>query len=244
LRAAERFLDEQTKQLAQIDGKREGINGQLRQLQATIANHEGEMARFDARIETLRSQMDNAKTNKEYKAFLTEVNTLKAERSTNETAALELMTKADELKKQLAELDGQKGEREKLRKVAAEDREKKAEEIKDRLAQLKAERAQLASEVPADAMALYVELVRQKGDDAMAPVQELDRRRHEYTCGSCQMAVPVETVNALMRGANNQSVVRCVSCGGLLYIEKEVAERLQPGQAKKGGKREQVSQDL
>lgn len=245
LRAAERFLDEQTKQLAGIEAKREAVNAQLRQFQATISNHEGEMARFDARIEVLREQMNTAKTNKEYKAFLTEVNTLKAERSTNETAALELMTKADELKKQLAELDAQAAERAKVKKVASEDREKKAEEIKDRLNELQAERKRLAAEVPPEAMALYVELVRQRGDDAMAPVAELDRRRHEYTCGSCQMAIPVETVSSLIRGAAaNQPVVRCVSCGCLLYIEKEVAERLQPGQPKRGGKRESVSPEL
>jgi uncharacterized protein len=245
LRAAERFLEEQSKQLGQIESKREAIGGQLRQLQATIADHEGEMARFDARIEVLREQMNTAKTNKEYKAFLTEVNTFKVERGTSETAALELMTKADELKKQVAELEGQKAERDKLRKVAQEDRDKKAEEIKDRLNQLTAERKQLAGEVPADVMALYAELVRQHGDDAMAPVAELDRRRHEYTCGSCQMAIPVETVSALIRGAGaNQPVVRCVSCGCLLYIEKEVAERLHPGQPKRSGKRESVSPEL
>lgn len=245
LRAAERFLEEQTKQLAGLEAKREAIAAQLRQLQATIANHEGEMARFDARVDVLREQMNSAKTNKEYKAFLTEVNTLKAERSTSETAALELMTKADDLKKQAAELETQKAEREKLRKVAAEDRDKKAEEIKDRLNELTADRKRLADEVPAQVMTLYIELVRQHGDDAMAPVEELDRRRHEYTCGTCQMAVPVETVSSLIRGtAPNQPVVRCVSCGCLLYIEKDVAERLQPGQAKRGGKRESVSPEL
>lgn len=214
-------------------------------MQATTANHEGEMARFDARIEVLREQMNTAKTNKEYKAFLTEVNTLKVERGANETAALELMTKTDELKKQMEELDVQKAERSKLRKVAAEDREKKAEEIKDRLNELTAERKKLAAEVPPEMMTLYAELIRQHGDEAMAPVAELDRRRHEYTCGSCQMAIPVETVSALMRGTlPNQPIVRCVSCGCMLYIEKEVAERLHPGQPKRTSKRESVSPEL
>ena len=59
------------------------------------------------------------------------------------------------------------------------------------------------------------------------------------------MAVPVETVSALIRGtAPNAPLVRCVSCGCLLYIEKEVAERLQPGQSKRGGKRESVTPEL
>src|SRR3954469_19618533 len=83
LRAAERFLGEQTKQLQTLDSKREALASQLKQSQVAVANHEGEMARIDARIEQLREQMNAARTNKEYKAFLTEVNTLKADRSTS-----------------------------------------------------------------------------------------------------------------------------------------------------------------
>jgi predicted nucleic acid-binding Zn-ribbon protein len=242
LRGAEKFLGEQTRQLQQINTRRDAIASQLRQMQATIANHEGEMARFDARIEHLREQMNSAKTNKEYKAFLTEVNTLKADRSANETAALELMAKCDELKKQLAELDGQKGEREKVRSVADEDRGKKADEIKDRLKELVRERERLVGEVPSDAMKMYTDLVARLGDDAMAPLNELDRRRHEYTCGNCQMAMPVEAVNSLLKGAAaNAAVTRCVSCGCILYLDKETADSLQPG-AKKGKKQQAAEQ--
>jgi predicted nucleic acid-binding Zn-ribbon protein len=245
LRGAEKFLGEQTKQLTSLDARREALNAQLRQLQATIANHEGEMARFDARIEQLREQMNSAKTNKEYKAFLTEVNTLKAERSTNETAALELMTKADDFKKQLAELDSQRDERQKVAKVADEDRGKRADEIRDRLKELVAEREKLVGEVPADVFKAYTDLVARLGEDAMAPLNELDRRRHEYTCGNCQMALPVESVNSLLKGtAGNHGVTRCVSCGCILYIEKETVESLQPGPKGKKSKKEKAAEQL
>lgn len=244
LRAAERFLDEQTGQLKSLDTKRDSLTAQLRQIQAAVANHEGEMARVDARIEHLREQMNSARTNKEYKAFLTEVNTLKADRSESETAALEQMTKADELKKQLEEVEGQRGERDKLRNVAAGDRSKRSDEIKDRLAELQKERQTLVGEVPPKVMAVYADLVRRMGDEAMAPVEELDRRRHEYTCGSCQMAVPVETVNALVRGTavnNTLPVTLCVSCGCILYLQQETAEQFHKAAARKS-KSQQVSE--
>jgi predicted nucleic acid-binding Zn-ribbon protein len=245
LKAAEKFLDEQTKLLAQIQARQDTLAAQLKQAQVAAADHEGEMARFDAKIDSLREQMNSAKTNKEYKAFLTELSTFKAEKSNAETAALEQMTRLDELKKQAAELDAQKAEREKVQKVASGERVKRAEEIKDRLAQLTAERATLAKDVPAEDMKVYADLVRRLGEEAMAPVEELDRRRHEYSCGSCQMAVPVETVSALIRGtAPGSPLVRCVSCGCLLYIEKDVAERLQPGQGKRGGKKQPVQPEL
>lgn len=237
LRAAERFLEEQTKQLTQIESKREGVAGQLKQMQAAIADHEGEMARLDAKVEGLREQMNLARTNKEYKAFLTEMNTFKADKSNAETAALEQMTKVDELKKQVAELENQKAERERLHKVALDDRAKKAEEIKDRLAQLQAERDAAAAQVPPKEMAVYADLVRKKGDEAMAPVQELDRRNHDYACGACQMTVPIETVSALIRGAAaNAPIVQCGSCHSILYLEKETAESLSQAPGKRGKK--------
>jgi predicted nucleic acid-binding Zn-ribbon protein len=119
LRVAEKFLEEQTKQLAANDGKREALQTQFKQIQAIVADHEGEMARLDARVEKLREQMTSAQTNKEYKAFLTEMNTFKADKSAAETAALEQMTKLDEFKKQVGELDAQRLEREKVQKVAS-----------------------------------------------------------------------------------------------------------------------------
>lgn len=235
LRTAERFLDEQTRQLQQIDSRRDSIGANLRQIQAVIADQEGEMARLDARIDKLRDQMNSAKTNKEYKALLTEVNTLKVDRGKAETIALEQMTKADELRAQLKELESQRSERERLQKVASEDREKKADEIRDRLKELQAQRDACAAEVPADVLALYAAMVRQKGDEAMAPIEELDRRRHEYTCGACQMAVPVETVSTLISGKNaGAPITRCVSCGSILYLEMEAAERLEGKGGAKG----------
>lgn len=230
LRAAEKFLEVQDKQLQEIESKRDSILSQLKQIQVVVADREGEMARLDARVEQLREQMNSAKTNKEYKAFLTELNTFKADRGSFETEALEQMTKADALKKQLAELDGLRADRVKVRQVAAGDRDKRADEIKDRLKQLQAEREKLVAEVPADALKLYAEQVRTKGDEAMAPVEELDRRHHDYHCGSCQMTLPIETVAALIK---SQVVTRCVSCGCILYIEKETAESVQPA-AKRG----------
>jgi len=237
LTAAEKFLEQQSKQLDQLLGKRAALQAQLKQVQVQANEHEGEMKRIDARVDALKEQMNSAQTNKEYKALLTEVNTYKADRSTSETAALELLTKLDELKKQGEELEAQIAEREKVKKVAEGDRSAKAAEIADRLSQLKKEREGLVAQVPAKIMAVYVELVRSRGDDAMAPVEELDARRHEYTCGSCQMTVPVERVATLMKSNVTTEIIRCASCGCVLYIESATAERFNnPGKSSGKGK--------
>ncbi len=140
-----------------------------------------------------------------------------------------------ELTAQLEELNKQREGKGKVRQVAADDRDKRAAEIKDRVAELQDERKKLAAEVPASAMAMYTELVRQRDEEAMAPLEEQDRRRHEYNCGSCMMAVPVETVSALL---SHGSLTRCSSCGCILYIETETAASFHADKSGKGGKSE------
>lgn len=233
LQSAEKFLGEQVKQLEQLNAKRTSLQQQLRLAQAKAAEHEADMKASDERIEKLKGQMDSSQTNKEYKALLTELNTYKADRSSVETEALTQMQKVDELRKQMAELDKQAEEREKLRKVAESDRQKKEAEIADRLAELKAERSAAASQVSERVMKVYAENVRSMGEEAMAPVQELDRRNHEYTCGSCQMTVPVDKMATLMR-PNSDEIVRCASCRAILYVEKDTAEQFNTKTSRSG----------
>lgn len=230
LRAAERFHDEQTRLLEVLRAQQRTLGDQLRQLQARIGEEEVEIKAVDARIEKLRDQMNSAKTNKEYQAFLVEVNTLKADKELAESAALELMTKADDLKNQLAEVDAKTAEREKVLSVAATERRQRADEIRDRVSELKVQREAFAAEVPSEALAVYEELLHKRGDDAMAAVEIQDRKRHEATCGACMMSVPVETISTLISGSR---LIRCVSCGCILYMEREAAEQWQPASSKR-----------
>lgn len=234
LRAAERLLQEQERQVRELDAQRESLAAQLRQLAASIANHESEMARLDAHIERLRAQMNSARTNREYKAFLTEINTFKADREREESAALELMVKADSLKAEIQTLEAQRAERDRLRQAAMTERDRRRTEIASRLNQLYQERQALAKDVPPEALATYEDRRRRLKHEVMAPVLELDRRAHEYACGSCRMALPVETVNALVRGtAPGAPVTLCVSCGCILYMESETAENFRRTVARK-----------
>lgn len=230
LRAAERFHTDQSTQLEQLDTKKGSLEGQLRQITAVVADNEGEMKRLDQKMATIREQMNSAQTNKEYKAFLTEMNTFKAERDRLETAALEQMTKAEELRKQVAELTGQREQREQVQKVAAGEKTQRADEIKDRVEELKRQRQAAAAEVPPDTLAKLELLLRQRGDDAMAPIEIQDRKRHEYTCGSCMMSLPVESVSGLL---STGKLTFCVSCQCILYLDEESAKAMQPQASKR-----------
>lgn len=232
LKAAEKFLNEQDGQLSKIESKHSDLTTQLKKLQAKAADNEGEMKRLDEKIRTVREQMNTARTNKEYQAFLVEANTFKTERDAMETAALEHMAKVDEVRKQIEEIEAAKSQRSSVKQVATTDRDQRHAEIRERLEELKKERGTATKDVPQDALGTLLKLLEQRGDDAMATIEVHDAKRHEYNCGSCMMALPIEAVAGLMSSGR---LTLCASCQCVLYIDDVAKEALAPP-AKKGAK--------
>lgn len=225
LSGAQRFLDEQIRLLHGIESRQTETNQKFKKLQAEVGDRESEIARLDERITLLRDRMNSANTNKEYKAFLTEMNTHKAERGHVEEDALERMARVDDLKAELATLDNEQAERDRMRQVAEHDRDERRASVQDRLNELEAERLEVVKGVPGDALAMYEHLHAERDEEAMAPVQIQDRKRHEYNCGSCMIALPIESVSALL---SHGGLTTCVSCGCILYLESETAAALLP----------------
>jgi hypothetical protein len=216
LDAAERFLSQQGGLLGELDKQKTTLEAQVKQLRAMIANEEGEASRIEARTASLREQMNSAKTAKEYNAFLSELNTLKEQKTAADEKVLELMGKVEEAEKKLAEILRQHAERSGIAGTAKTDRDTKSSEIKDRLNELIAQRAHLTAGIAPRELKMLEDLIKSRGDDAMAPVEVLDRRAHEGSCSACMMAVPVEAVSALMSG----KLVSCPSCRCILFMEE------------------------
>lgn len=225
LRTAERFLQEQERQLVGIGSQRESLESQLRQLEASAREREGEMALLDERIEKLRNQMNTASTNKEYQALLVEVNGQKVEKGRVEEEAIEMMEKVDQVKAELEGTTQQHAERQKIRDVAQTDRAQRSDEIKDRVAELQAERERVAAEVEPRILAQLEKLLEERDEDAMASIEVLDKRRHEISCMACMMTLPVEQLSSLLSGV----LTTCPNCGCFLYLDEEATAKLGAG---------------
>lgn len=216
LEAAERFLNQQSAQLAEMEKQRVVLDAQHKQLRAVVANYEGESARIDARMTALREQMNSAKTAKEYNAFLTELNNLKEQKGQFEERGIEALTKAEEVDSTLRTINAQFGERQSIVEKARTDRDARDAEIRDKVVELQAQRETVAAVVPPRERAALEGLIKLRGDDAMAPIEVIDRRNHEYNCSACMMAITVEVVSAVMTG----KVANCPSCRCLLYADE------------------------
>lgn len=223
LKIAETVLGEQTKLAADFEAKRNKVEGEIKTLNAQASNFEGESKRLEDKINKLKEQMNSAQTNKQYQAFLVEVNTLGNEKGAAEKSALELLEKIEGLRKQSDELGSQRQERESMAGVAKTNRDSREAEIKDKLEALKAERATLAAEVPADVLREYERTFGQRGEDTVAQVELQSRKDQEFTCGACMMLIPVQAVNGLLASGK---ITMCTNCRCYLYVGDELKQSL------------------
>jgi uncharacterized protein len=221
LSAAERFLSDQERQLKDVETRFHQINGELKALKSAIKGEEGETASIDSRVETLRERMNTSKTNKEYSALLGELNALKEKKAEIEKSELEQMGKIEQLSKRAEELGAARSERQTIITKARKDRDERAAEIKDRVDELSKQRAELCQGVEHDKLRILEEMITKKDDEAMSPVEVVDRRAHEWACTSCQMTLPVELVNRLSSGL----FTRCSFCSVILFTEEDVVAK-------------------
>jgi hypothetical protein len=168
-------------------------------------------------VAKLRTALNSAKTNKEYAAILTQINTLKADNAKMEEEALRVLQDADTIKAQADEAAKQV-EAEKARLV--EIQRTNAEEVSrltGLMEELRLNRSEAAGQVPSVALAVFDRIASNYDGHAMAVIEIQERRPpHEYICGGCHMSLTAEHVNALR---TRDEIRTCDNCGRILYLE-------------------------
>lgn len=224
LDAATRRLTLQDKKLDQLRQQQAELADQSKHAQAEVSTLEHQASDAEERVGKLREQMNSVRNNKEYSAMLVEVNTLKDEKGKLEDEALAKMSSVDDLKQRLTEVEAQVESQAKLVESAKAEVQSAKDEVGVQLDDATTKRDAAAAEVPADTQTVFERLAEQYEGEAMAQIEEQDRRRREYTCGGCYMELPIERVNAVM--VKPDSLVTCPSCNRFLFIKQELKEEL------------------
>ena len=226
LNAATRRRDAQQAKLDQLRTQQTEMAEQLRHCQAASAAAEKQVEAIDQKIDQHRDQMNSVTSNKQYSALLVEVNTLKNDKAKLEEQALAEMNGVEESQKRIEELQQRVAEQEKLIHSAEAEVEAARGEVGQRLDRLQAERDQAANELPAEVLHAFDRLADAYDGEAVAEIEEQDRRRMEYICGGCYMSLPVEVVNKLM--TRQDEVVNCTNCNRILYVKDSLKAALAP----------------
>ncbi len=169
-----------------------------------------------------RTALNVAKTNKEYAAVLTEINTVKADNAKVEENALRAMQEVDSLKtdadRMQAEIDAEQAH---LMEIGEQNKTEIAR-LNDMLADLAEQRNEAAKVVEPDALVSFERIAGRYEGEAMAVIEIHGRKPpFSYVCGGCYMSLNAEHANALQV---RDEIRTCDNCGRILYVEYQANE--------------------
>jgi uncharacterized protein len=211
-----RAIDTHRERLAvydrEIAAKREGIKvGQVGSDTLDL-----EMRSRDQEIARLREHLNKTKTNKEYSALLTQINTTKADNLKIEEKILEKMTALEALRREEAQLQAERAQEKQRVEELQREHDSFCAELADELTSLQQQRDDAASSLPPSALVAFNRVAAKHCGEAMARIDKPDPRRSEYICEGCYMSISAEVVNALM----TKDEIRCCQiCGRILYLD-------------------------
>lgn len=219
LEAASKDVRVQERRVNDLAERQRLAGSQLMEVRSRTAQVELDLKTRDAHIEKLRTQQQNAKNNKEYQAFLVEINTEKVDKNKIEEELIRLMEQVEKGQKDQAELNTHlEAERAKLATMK--------QSIGDNVASLQAEidalrvpREEAYNAVPPKPRELFDKLADHHDGEALSALAKPDRRREEYICSACNMELVTDIYNKLH---SRDDIVFCPSCRRILYIPEEL----------------------
>ena len=216
--ATGRVKRQQTK-LDQLSRQHAELLDQHKHAMAKATTAEKTAKEGDDKVEHLREQMNNAKNNKEYEAMRDQIATLKLEKGKTEDEALKQMEVAEKLSGQVATALAAAEEQKKAVALAEKEKAESRAELGTRLDELTTERDNAAKVIPEKMLAEFNKIADIHDGEAMAQIVVESHKHKEYSCGGCQLSLPVERVSSLMRV--NDVLITCTNCGRILFIEKQ-----------------------
>jgi uncharacterized protein len=204
------------KRLADLDAKIHNKEAALRTDEIEANRLEVDVKAYETQIAKLRQALNLAKTNKEYSAVLTQLNTIKADSSKVEERVLGMFNQLEAKRKDIEAMRQERA----AEAAKLETLEKAVRDVedasRDNLTKLTQEREQAAESVPAKALDVFNRIAKANDGEAMAKLVRTHPRRAEYACGGCHMSVTIEQVNSIL---SRDDPVPCGTCGRIMYMK-------------------------
>lgn len=203
------------RQLRLIEDKIADLKLEQSTRQVEVDSFDDDVTKRDESITRHRAGLLEARTNKDYAAILTSINTEKADSAKIERLALE---KLGELERVQASLDTSLQERENIcerlescRGALQEYRDSTA----DQRGALGEKRETAAEHLPPGTLITFTRVAEKHDGEAMAEVLRLHPRREEYACSGCHMAITLDRVSYLR---SRDEVQFCDACERILHL--------------------------
>lgn len=198
--------------LAKRQAEADALKKAIRDATVQADKKEGQLNGMRAKSDELRVKLNTIKKQVEYDAIRNQLANDNLAQSKLSEEILEARIKIEE---QAESLKAQEAE---VQKLAAEvaamkaDIESKAGEQQAQLAKMEAAVKEAEAFIPEEERERYDRIVKQRGADAMAEVDN-------SACTGCYVTVTTQMMNELINGSH---LTFCKSCGRVLYLPDEV----------------------
>ncbi|MCL2330411.1 MAG: C4-type zinc ribbon domain-containing protein [Phycisphaerae bacterium] len=211
-----RQLAGQSKRIATLEQQMRETHQAVIHAQTEANSLELERKTHETHIAKLREVLNQAKSNKEYAAALTQLNTDKADGSKLEDRVLAALTKVDDTKKKLEEIkvsfEKEQARLVELQKGMADQQAKLASDLK----RLEDRRAEATQGIGLETLYFFERACERHEGEAIGVVERVHPRREEYICTGCHISVPLERINVLQ---TRDEVQLCPNCARILCLD-------------------------
>ena len=210
------------RQIRRIDEKFQENHRKARECQMRLDALSLDVAAREEAVDKHRQALNKAKTNKEYAAILTAMNTEQADNTKVESAVLQLMEELTVLKSDGTVIETERAKL--LEQAAAAEEALKAFDAQSQQERdgLTAGREAFSGKLTGAAIDIFNRVAQRHEGEAMAPVTKLRPKRDEWACGGCNMKVALEVINALQ---TRDDILLCNVCGRILYLDAPAAPK-------------------
>ncbi len=168
----------------------------------------------EAKVKDLKIKLNTSQSNREYQTLLEQIQATEMANSVLADEILEALDKVNEYKKNVERTEADlAAARQRLEKVRTEVTQQ-GPQIRGDLSRLEKELKQSEASLPAEVREPYQRVVRHRGEDALAAVEN-------QCCSGCNQQVPLNLCTKIMM---NQPVF-CKSCGRMLYMTEDSKSR-------------------
>lgn len=174
-----------------------------------------ELKSRDEMVAKLRASLNSAKTNKEYAAVLTQLNTTKADSSKIETQTLELMKDIEADEAECKDIQKQINEQKETLEEKRKESETLAVKYEAEIDKIQMDWDEVARTIPRDALETFKRVAETYDGQAVAVIEQQEGRKGVYSCGGCFMGITAENVNLLM---TRDDIIRCPNCTRILVL--------------------------
>ena len=175
-----------------------------------------ELITRDEYISRLRTSLNGAKTNQEYAAVLSQLNTSRADNSKIETQVLDLMKDIEADKAECDKIRQQIEEQKQLLEKTRKESEQLAVKYEAQIKEIQTQWDQVAADIPPEQLGTFKRVTETYDGEAIAIVGEEQGKTRTYNCGGCFMGITVESVNLLL---TKDDIIRCPNCTRILVMD-------------------------